>query len=992
MAYRWWQAADPTYDPADLATAIKGAAYAVDANGHLWLFGGEAPGSTYLTAVRSFDPVTNTWTSHPSLPSAFYPYCSAAIAGGKAYLMDDGLFWAYDLATGVTTVLTATGSTTWGYDLVALGGKIYWRMDHHLPLVYDIATDAWSQPVTPWAFLGTGAYRGWGSVVTDGTHIYVGVYEYLGRYDPATDAWTRMTDADSRHALDWTGLTLDGTTIYLTGGDSGGTPSAAFSTYDITTDAWTIQTDLPTARLDFQHGATDSRLYLAGGDDGTTILTSNVMWAETAPNATPADPASLTVTHTVTLPSEMLLPVSWRTDRAAGDAGATLRTTWATGTTLEAALPILWSEVEPDGLVVPDAPGATGGVPAPGGGPIVTGTLQHSFGAGPTGTLDRLDGTFPTAGATTFTQHLATPAGWRQRTVGMRTAAAPYGRSWSTQGFVPISTLQTGSHGAPLGTILPELVRVPTVQAGGMVWTVPTSGVTPGIYAFDADLGDTIRATEDDCAARTQVDATGRQTRLDLAREVVAEVGMTLVTLGTIPNASRFVEWGYRTEGATASDVLSDMLLGSDPRTWYLDGVVVIDARSMTIQATTDPVAFLDADLLADDGASWTDQPARTEPEPVLADYTDRCERLNPDATDADATDAEVPGTFETFDDGTYEWTERIGSGDDYRETRHALRKSRGQVVQEVAETRGRFRLNYDSQLQQWGIVHRVDTRNYFHPICDDALTSRTERTMQRKTVEDIPNVSGTLGETTDATWSASEEKALISAAIPDWYAEREVDVDQAWHAEGWLRSKQEVTRALDGMIATPVADEAGVLTGYTVQLTYSTETRVETYLPVGNGLWHVQTTVRRVVDKPIYELVNPDAVNGDDDYGETELVDVIATPVENTYTAITDQAPPSISCGETPGDEESDPCSDDQDRYSQCIAEQTRRWEIDHADWEARQRHNAAKRIWTIQANRLIPDVRVGQLLAGGLVASVTHERSAASASTEMQVWEWLP
>lgn len=702
----------------------------------------------------------------------------------------------------------------------------------------------------------------------------------------------------------------------------------------------------------------------------------------------------LRVHHRVDWLTEARLPVSWRTDRSGGDAGTTLRVSWATGASREATLPILWREVEPDGVQVTDPPGASGGVPAAGGGPVVTGTLQHALGSGPSATLARMDETFPTAGLTTFSQHVTTPAGWRRINVGMRTADAPYGRSWETSNGVPITTLQTGDHRTPLtATILPELVRVPTLQSGGIVWAVATSGVTPGVYTFDSDLGDTIRASDDDCAARTPIDPTGRQTRLDLARDVVAAAGMTLVTLGTIPNADRYVEWGYRTEGATADAVLSDMLLASEPRVWYLDGVVVVDARVIPTQESADPTTFVDADLLADDGASWSDQAARTEPEPVLADYLDRCTRLDPDATpDPEAGEGEVPATFETLEDGTYEWIERTGSGDDYREIRHALRKASGNVVQEVAETRGHFRLNYDSQLRQWGIVHRVDTRNHFHPICSQALTSRTEQAMQRKTVEDIPNVSNTLGVTDEATWAASEEKALIFEAIPTWYVQRDVNLDQAWHAEGWLRSKREVTRSLDGMIATPVTDSSGALTGYAVQLTYKTESRVETYLPVGNGLWHVQTTVRRIVDQPVYELVNPSAVEGDPDYGETALIDVIATPVENTYTAITDQAPPSISCGETPGDEAGDPCTDDQDRYAQCVAEQTRRFEIDHADWEARQRHNAAKRVWTLQANRLVPDVRVGQLLAGGLVASVTHERSATEASTEIQVWEWLP
>jgi hypothetical protein len=564
----------------------------------------------------------------------------------------------------------------------------------------------------------------------------------------------------------------------------------------------------------------------------------------------------------------------------------------------------------------------------------------------------------------------------------MRTADAPYGRSWGTSDGVPITTFQTGDHRAPLqDTVLPELVERAEVVGGSIAYGVPASaGSRPTLYGLDEQLGVAGRP-DDDCGARQPLDnAGGGQTRLQLAIAAVAEAGMTLTVLGTIPNADRAVPSDYTTEGATADAVLNDMLLASDPRVWYLDGVVIVDGRTFATQETTDPAAFLDADLLADDGASWSDQAGRTDPEPLLADYTSECDREDPAGDGPGSPD----GTFETFETGVYSWTERSGTGLDRQTVAHELEKQSGRLVREEAETSGYFQPFEGARY--WGVIARTETEHAYHPVCPEALVSTIETTRQRRSRDDLQRLSATPteAEVGTAPWAVADQQTLFEA-IPDWYEARRVLLDQRWHAEGWLRERIETTRELDGMIADPVTNIAGEVTGYNVTLTYRAATRTESFVPVGNGLWHVKTVIRATRQQPVYEPVNPDAEEGDDDYGEVELTAIMAIPTTNTYTEVTDQAPPSISCGSGDCDEGGDP-------YETCVARATARWEEDHANWEARMQHAGPKRVWTLRANRLVPGVRVGQVLAGGLVASVAHERDDVNASTTIQVWEWLP
>lgn len=1015
----WFTPSDPTWEPAQLPAARY---YPVHftAGGRLWLLGGMDGTDTEVTTAYAYDPVTNAWTSEAAIGQAMSAVSKAAVISGVAYMVTGYGTFSYDTTTGAWTVLTDSNQgADWGYDAIALGGYVYWYLSGGTPQRYDPSLDTWIN-LTP----GPAGWNGTRGVraETDGTHIYLldadAGGQRLLRYDPASDAWTTLA-APPAVAFLWGALTYDPTNhrLIAQGGEDEGLQNYE---YDIAGDTWTQLTDRPAALIYGAAGMIDDRLYTAGG---TTTFFGNAttrvdMYGDSPPAAAEG---TLSVTYTVPVPTfatlavtydpgpvlavnfdvgvkageqlsdqpvlavtvdegydpEAALETTWRTGWG-GDVNARLRVNHNTIQTREATLHVIHDPVAADGQVgtIPDA------------GPTVTGTIQEGLGMGATATLESVDGTVPSATARLEQAIVETGTPVHVVAVERSVMPAPYGRGYRTEGLAPVHTLTTPDPRQQLDdTILPELVKVPTITGGGIGYAVQASGAM--LTSLDAPLGTRMTSSSDDCNARPGVDVT-RQTRLDLAREAVQQAGMTLIVLGNIPNSGRYVKSDYTTEGKTAAAVLSDMLMGANPRSWYTPTTVTIDARIIATSAgSTDPTAFLDAKYLADDGASFQDQAGASELEPTLADYTDRCERTNPAATDPDETDADVPSTFETLTDGTYSWLERAGSGDDYREIERHLRKAAGQLVEEATLERGRFRLNYDSQLLQWGPVRTVNVQNMYDDACRDALTTRTEVTNTRKRVADIGDVSNTIGSDDGQALEPGENERLIYDAIPAWYVEQSKLVQQWWHAEGWLKSRSETTRRMNGMIATPQLDVDGNLTGYTVELTYDVEARSETYLPIGRGLWHVQTSITTTEQRPVYELVNPEAVEGDPDYGVTELVSVQAVPVSNTYTEVTDQAPPSVACSETPSDPD-DPCSPTDD-YAKCLADALEAFEMDHATWTARQSFAGPKRVWTLAGNRLLPDVRVGQVRGGGLVTRVDHELNAASGTTTFTLWEFL-
>ena len=992
----WFSAGDATYEPAPYPNAVSYPAHVV-ADGLLWILGGWGPGWSVETAVRTFDPIANTWTARTSMgASPWFDGQAAAHVGRTVYLQGNNGFYSYDLDTGAWATLTdPPGGNASQQDLAAVGGLVYNKLvDTTNACVYNPATDSWSS-ITPWPTRVAEGGFGHGMSVTVGNLIYVYWQGFLASYDPATDSWTDLATHDAARAVEHTNIVHVDGVLHLIGGESvaTGAEAAFHSTYTIATDTWAVETSLPTARYGPAVGVIDDRIFVVGGEDGSGLLDEHDAWADTPPAAPvsatlgvtldTASQASLAVTLDVGWDPEVVLPVHLSTD-SSDAANAVLKVAMNTGVTPSATLAVHVGTANPAGETLSptggtEVHGNLGGEPAAGAeitnvtftgvdsecaADQATGTVREAFGQGRVGEVEVV-GTVDLTGVDSVRLRHTTASidgTVREYDATYQLEANPYGMSWRREAGIPMSSVVTRDVLDVLAdTVLDELVPAPADQQ---------SIDDASLYNLDQLL---------DCAssdAETAADSIGSTlpARLDLARQAAAEAGFSIVVLGNVPNMDEPVDEDYRTEDRTAREVVADLLEDANPRTWARGRTVWIDARDLAATGGSSSVAtFIDACDAAADSVSWRDEaPDDPGPEPVLAEYLEEC-----------SIDAGSGGTFETFDDDTYSWWEANGAGDDYADVLHNITKADGHVTHESEVERSYYRGDILDRV--FGPTTRTERWHTYHSCCPDALVRTTETITQRKTIEDLQHFTSILDDedaiTEDDTGyspygdvlpTTTTEEAIWDA-IPSWYTQKRTRVYQSWHAEGWLKTRTEVTREFDGMLAIPQAG-GGPNPSYDVSLLYKDARRQQTYIPVGNGLWRIHTTVRTTQQRPIYEPVNPDAVEGDEDYGEVELTDVRSVRVSNNYTEITDQSPPSVSC-------------DDED----CETRRTREWTLDHAVWTARQQLGRAKRVWTFTSRHLLPSLTVGDLVGGGIVASVSHTVSPTEKGSDVTIWEFL-
>lgn len=264
-------------------------AYAVTA-GRLYSAGGTS-GSSAMSLVQAYDPVTYAWTRVASLP-AISRQASMVEAGGKLYLSGgigggntvQGTLRSYDPAENAWTTLSSMPAR-WGHASAAAGGKIYvfggyssLGMAHQtLTYAYDIASDTWSEvaPMPTW--------RAQMQAIASGDGIYVmgGVsQESLTPvnevYHPTTDAWTQaapLPTGRSRY-----GAVADNGRIYVFGGESGGITNTCLQ-FDVTADSWMPIQPLIQARGQFAVGSIEGRVIASQGSGGSGILSTTEEYA-----------------------------------------------------------------------------------------------------------------------------------------------------------------------------------------------------------------------------------------------------------------------------------------------------------------------------------------------------------------------------------------------------------------------------------------------------------------------------------------------------------------------------------------------------------------------------------------------------------------------------------------------------------------------------------------------------------------------------------------
>jgi N-acetylneuraminic acid mutarotase len=271
-------------------SGMKAIAY----DGVIYLIGGYENG-VFQNRVDAYSIADNTWEEKASLPERM-ERCAAAAVDGTIYVMggrnDKGLSnrqYQYDIASDTWTKRANMPVAMMDGALYYLQGRLY--------LTMGFTKDGYSQRMYEYNLQGYGWKQktGIGLNVTDSktamqyasfgvneqNNIYVlantvSGQKILSSYDVNSDTWTQreiVTDSISYYDI---GI-LDGT-LYVTGGLENGAATGKVTTYEIPNsvmpDFWQEQNPMRTSRAKQQSIVIGEDLYVIGGRNGSSNLTS----------------------------------------------------------------------------------------------------------------------------------------------------------------------------------------------------------------------------------------------------------------------------------------------------------------------------------------------------------------------------------------------------------------------------------------------------------------------------------------------------------------------------------------------------------------------------------------------------------------------------------------------------------------------------------------------------------------------------------------------
>jgi len=259
---------------------------AAEIGGKLYVVGGyegTPSGRGILSTLEVYDPVTDTWTTKRSMPTARYALAAAEI-GGKLYVVggSNGMAYClstlevYDPATDTWTTKCPMPTERSGLAAAEIGEKLYvvggahWRDTGLRYLstleVYDPATDTWTTKRS----MPTGRERlaaaeiGGKLYVVGGSNGMAYCLSTLEVYDPATDTWT--TKCPMPRGRDALAAAEIGGKLYVVGGWSGNGYLSTLEVYDPATDTWTTKRSMPTGREWLAAAEIGGKLYVVGGE------------------------------------------------------------------------------------------------------------------------------------------------------------------------------------------------------------------------------------------------------------------------------------------------------------------------------------------------------------------------------------------------------------------------------------------------------------------------------------------------------------------------------------------------------------------------------------------------------------------------------------------------------------------------------------------------------------------------------------------------------
>ena len=264
------------------------------ANGKMYVFGGYTSFSPFCTTTQShgYDPAKNTWKRLKDLPEA-WTHAGVAVDGSDVYLAggyrNEPNCTRTEVATR-TVYKYDTQTDTWTTPLPPLpqarGSGGLARLGRELHFFGGTDTDR-QDKADHWALsLDGGSWEPRASLPNPRSHmgftvlggkIYAigGQYCYEGcaktqrlvhRYDPATDAWTRVADLPESLSHHTSSTFVMENRIIVVGGEKAHTRHVKnVRAYDPATDAWTELTPLPSEGNAGVAGVVGGTLFYTGG-------------------------------------------------------------------------------------------------------------------------------------------------------------------------------------------------------------------------------------------------------------------------------------------------------------------------------------------------------------------------------------------------------------------------------------------------------------------------------------------------------------------------------------------------------------------------------------------------------------------------------------------------------------------------------------------------------------------------------------------------------
>jgi hypothetical protein len=952
--------------------------------GRFFVLGGDDAVYNTRDTVFAYDFALNSWETLTPLSFGAYAQGSQAASVGD-WLYFDGPPWGagfarYNPDTGVTEILANPVGSYGQFGCIAFGGKIYRGLgNHNGPVVFDPDTLTWSVApgTSPYAWSETG-----NALAVQGDGILVMRAGYAGNtqhYNPTTGVWTLLPDVPSYRRCPALAVLASGALVAV-----GGLAPITITTLPTGAEAWTdeVAPAVP-PMMDFAWAAVNNKIYIFGGedDDSWDVMATGMLFTpdDVAPVYVPAElPVTVDITYPwdvveasveVSLSSagehaDMLVAFAIGRQEIA-DVSVQLNTP-AAPSAVDDVIEAIYDEDDPSLIVVP-------GVDIERQHVAIDGCDRYgfnwAFGDGVSGTVGGYGALADPSAVGIGVPHLET--------------SLPLSYSWERGGEIDASreyesATRIAAEQTRLDELIPKDPALDSIMTGREMLSADDER-----YAADAELCNAaaLRIRCSDAAGELKsIQQAVLPTRLALARQAAAAAGLSLnVAEGSgLPFLHDPVDLDYTTKGRYAGEVFNEMLATSGSPIYYAAGVVFVDGRGLP-SATHGAPDVDDATLFGDGSATQVSvsvtrnsspiqdpfEPGYVDPdEPQLNDFLDKCDDN---------------GDVETAENVELAWTEKSGAGFEYTEIDVAITKADGNVTEETRVKRA-WRVVGTSTFQtirHFGEVERATKTFTYLACCPGAMATSTEIVYAAKVFDQAPGGGG------DDASAAGEDAHRWFALMPNWYLHSERSVSQRWHAEGWLRSRREVGRVFDGF---EFLDD-----GVTrmVRATYSESHRTEVNSPIGGGVWHQAITMSETVLVPIRELSR----NEDDEWVNV-IVGSNRSLATNSYTVMTDGAPPTVSCG--------DPCDET------CEDKQQRLYDEAHAAWERERTLNAARRLnspdYRLTQQFTFPDHRLvelgsrvttsrGEALVARVTWSGTGPRAGSpSRTTTVETWSQLP